>query len=176
MRVFTYLEWYSSGTDFSNLFEATHQYGDLSIGLILILNGCTTASFLVLIWYFNACWLLQYGIVRPWYFPLNPLLRPFRGEDAEKSGGIDETKETSTKYFEEENTRNKVKVSIRNLHKVFGKKRALTNINLNLYENQLTALLGHNGAGKTTLMNIVTGLEKGATLNNSKSEFLNLLF
>ncbi|POS81704.1 hypothetical protein EPUL_006209, partial [Erysiphe pulchra] len=40
------------------------------------------------------------------------------------------------------------------------KKNAVSNINLNLYENELTALLGHNGAGKTTLMNMITGLFK----------------
>ena len=29
---------------------------------------------------------------------------------------------------------------------------------MDIYEDQITALLGHNGAGKTTLMNILTGL------------------
>ena len=28
---------------------------------------------------------------------------------------------------------------------------------MDLYEGQITALLGHNGAGKTTLMSILTG-------------------
>ena len=31
-------------------------------------------------------------------------------------------------------------------------------LNLNLYTDQITALLGHNGAGKTTTMNILTGI------------------
>jgi len=29
---------------------------------------------------------------------------------------------------------------------------------LDIYEGQITALLGHNGAGKTTLINMLTGL------------------
>jgi len=29
---------------------------------------------------------------------------------------------------------------------------------LDIYEGEITCLLGHNGAGKTTLMNILTGL------------------
>lgn len=33
-------------------------------------------------------------------------------------------------------------------------------INLNIYEGQITAILGHNGAGKTTLFNILTGMTK----------------
>jgi len=31
-------------------------------------------------------------------------------------------------------------------------------LSLDIYEGQITALLGHNGAGKTTLINILTGL------------------
>lgn len=33
-----------------------------------------------------------------------------------------------------------------------GKKMAVKNLSLNLYEGQITAFLGHNGAGKTTTM------------------------
>jgi len=29
---------------------------------------------------------------------------------------------------------------------------------LDIYEGQITALLGHNGAGKTTLINLLTGV------------------
>ena len=39
-----------------------------------------------------------------------------------------------------------------------GKKTAVNGVSLNMYEGQITALLGHNGAGKTTLMSILTGL------------------
>ena len=31
-------------------------------------------------------------------------------------------------------------------------------MSLDIYEGQITALLGHNGAGKTTLINILTGV------------------
>lgn len=36
-------------------------------------------------------------------------------------------------------------------------KKAVDNLNLNMYRGQVTALLGHNGAGKTTTMSILTG-------------------
>ena len=29
---------------------------------------------------------------------------------------------------------------------------------MDIYEGQITAILGHNGAGKTTLFNILTGM------------------
>ena len=34
---------------------------------------------------------------------------------------------------------------------------AVDRLSLNMYEGQITALLGHNGAGKTTIMSILTG-------------------
>ena len=35
---------------------------------------------------------------------------------------------------------------------------AVNKLNLNMYDGQITALLGHNGAGKTTTMFMLTGL------------------
>ena len=40
-------------------------------------------------------------------------------------------------------------------------KTAVTGMSLNMYEGQITALLGHNGAGKTTTMSMLTGRYKG---------------
>ena len=34
----------------------------------------------------------------------------------------------------------------------------MRNFSLDVYEGQVTALLGHNGAGKTTTFNMLTGL------------------
>ena len=44
-------------------------------------------------------------------------------------------------------------------HKEREKQRnvAVDGLSLNMYEGQITALLGHNGAGKTTTMSILTG-------------------
>ncbi len=35
---------------------------------------------------------------------------------------------------------------------------AVRGINLRIYPNEITAILGHNGAGKTTLFNMLTGM------------------
>lgn len=37
------------------------------------------------------------------------------------------------------------------------KKVAVEGTTMNIYEGQITALLGHNGAGKTTTMSMLTG-------------------
>ena len=38
------------------------------------------------------------------------------------------------------------------------RKLAVNKLHLNMYEGQITALLGHNGAGKTTTISILTGV------------------
>jgi ATP-binding cassette subfamily A (ABC1) protein 3 len=47
---------------------------------------------------------------------------------------------------------------IRGLRKEFGQKIAVENSNINMYNGQIFALLGHNGAGKTTTISMLTGL------------------
>lgn len=50
---------------------------------------------------------------------------------------------------EQEPTHLPVGIAFENLSKQFGEnKKAVENLSLKLYENQITALLGHNGAGK----------------------------
>lgn len=50
-------------------------------------------------------------------------------------------------------------ISIQNITKTFGAYTALDNINLEVSNGSLTALLGPSGSGKTTLLRIVAGLE-----------------
>ncbi|XP_047311317.1 ABC transporter A family member 1 [Impatiens glandulifera] len=53
-------------------------------------------------------------------------------------------------------------IQIRNLRKVYSTKKgrcaAVKSLDLNLYENQILALLGHNGAGKSTTISMLVGL------------------
>jgi ABC-type multidrug transport system ATPase subunit len=47
---------------------------------------------------------------------------------------------------------------IRNLVKHFGGNHAVDGIDLEFFEGQIFALLGHNGAGKTTTLSMLTGI------------------
>lgn len=55
---------------------------------------------------------------------------------------------------------NEVALSIRDLHKSYGRHHVLKGVSLELPKGQTLALLGRNGAGKTTLIKSIVGLLK----------------
>ena len=61
-------------------------------------------------------------------------------------------------FFEPPPANAKAGIKIQGLTKRFGNKTAVKGLSLDMYENQITSLLGHNGAGKTTTMSMLTGL------------------
>lgn len=55
--------------------------------------------------------------------------------------------------------RNKECVKVRELGKLYSNgKRAVNNLNLTMYKDQIFCLLGHNGSGKSTTISMLTGL------------------
>jgi sulfate/thiosulfate transport system ATP-binding protein len=53
-----------------------------------------------------------------------------------------------------------MKISLQKISKSFGDFQALEDINIEISEGELLALLGPSGSGKTTLLKIIAGLEK----------------
>ena len=54
----------------------------------------------------------------------------------------------------------KVKIRIENLSLSFGGVKALTDVSLDIRENEILAIIGPNGAGKTCLLNCINGFYK----------------
>ncbi|WP_138484333.1 sugar ABC transporter ATP-binding protein [Dyadobacter bucti] len=74
---------------------------------------------------------------------------------------------------EEKNKREgrKIKIGIEGISKAFPGVKALSDVNLDIYEGEVHALCGENGAGKSTLMKILTGNylpDQGRILLNDK--------
>ena len=67
-------------------------------------------------------------------------------------------------------------IEMRGITKTFGSVTANKNINLNVRQGEILALLGENGSGKTTLMNMLSGIYKpdsGSILVDGKSVVIN---
>nr|XP_054770557.1 ATP-binding cassette sub-family A member 2-like isoform X2 [Lytechinus pictus] len=136
--------------------------------------------YLLLTWYIEGVHPGAYGLPRPWYFPVQPSYwfgtHRFKGSIMSKTfwkpkrynhlSVIEDDQAMAMSNsgdepgFEPEPIDLELGVSIENLTKIYstGKKLAVNNLCLNLYEGQITSFLGHNGAGKTTTMSVLTGL------------------
>ncbi len=52
----------------------------------------------------------------------------------------------------------KILLEMKNITKTFPGVKALDNVNLQVEEGEIHALVGENGAGKSTLMNVLSGV------------------
>ena len=62
-------------------------------------------------------------------------------------------------------------IEFRNVTKRFGDKTVLDKVNLNIYENQITTIIGKSGTGKSVLLKHIIGLltpDEGAILFHGK--------
>ncbi|KAM7303136.1 ATP-binding cassette sub-family A member 2-like [Ixodes scapularis] len=113
--------------------------------------------FLIVIWYLaNALPTLR-EIPRPFYFPV--MLSYWRPVHPTPRAGRP-MKAKDANLFESAPEGAKAVISVEALTKVYGSSKALANVDLEIYEGQLTVLLGQNGAGKTSLINIIAGLQR----------------
>lgn len=105
----------------------------------------------------------NFGVPEKWYFPFS---REFWCGEPEYTGVEDmngAANDLNSNYvrlnFEAEPQNRHAGVRVKNLRKVYSNKKvACKGLTLNMYDDQITVLLGHNGAGKTTTMSMLTGM------------------
>ena len=153
-----------TGAKLTTMFSQTSVYGQLTLGLVLTMMLLSCLLYITLIWYLDNVWPFQYGVPKPLCFPFSMTYWfPSKYRDIKKQTDSDKTDLViDTRNFEREPD-TPVTIMIKNLRKDFGgfgtqRKTAVNNLSLNIYDRQITALLGHNGAGKTTTMNMITGI------------------
>ncbi|WAR23494.1 ABCA1-like protein [Mya arenaria] len=112
----------------------------------------------LLTWYIEAVFPGQYGIPKPFYFPIKALTTCFISLDETQCGDAGQLSmnylSTDTDVMEVGPKNKKIGVALRNLRKKYSTSNnfAVDGLNLDFYEDQITSFLGHNGAGKTTTM------------------------
>ncbi|KAH9143316.1 hypothetical protein AeRB84_012675 [Aphanomyces euteiches] len=136
--------------------------------LYLLMIDCVLYTLLGL--YFERVIPKDYGVTEKWYFPLSPSF--WRKKFAKKARMVQNDAsvevDINNPNFEavgaelKQQERTGEAFQINNLRRVFpvpgGEKVAVKDMNLTMYKNQITCLLGHNGAGKTTLISMLTGM------------------
>uniref|UniRef100_A0A8C8T3P5 ATP-binding cassette, sub-family A member 3 n=1 Tax=Peromyscus maniculatus bairdii TaxID=230844 RepID=A0A8C8T3P5_PERMB len=153
-----------TGIQWRDLLNPVNVDDDFCFGQVLGMLLLDSVLYGLVTWYVEAVFPGQFGVPQPWYFFLMPSYwcgntRTVVGKKEEDS---DPEKALRTEYFEAEPEDLVAGIKIKHLSKVFQvgnkDKVGIRDLNLNLYEGQITVLLGHNGAGKTTTMSMLTGL------------------
>uniref|UniRef100_A0A182WCA7 ABC transporter domain-containing protein n=1 Tax=Anopheles minimus TaxID=112268 RepID=A0A182WCA7_9DIPT len=144
------------GLQWSNLFSPPSMGDDFSVGLVVVMFVVDALLYLAIALYFEQVMPGEFGVAKPWNFLFTGDF--WKRNRIEDGSGSDRQKMESSVYFEQEPNIERAGVRIVNLRKAYGKKVAVDELNLNMYDGQITVLLGHNGAGKTTTMSMLTGM------------------
>uniref|UniRef100_T1IS52 Uncharacterized protein n=1 Tax=Strigamia maritima TaxID=126957 RepID=T1IS52_STRMM len=151
------------GLQWSNFYKGATPDDSLSMAWVFFMLFIDYFLYFFITWYVDNVFPGDFGVPRPWYFPLS---RDYWGGRvpvreivlAIEEKGSSDTTSTISMHFEAEPVSLPAGIQLRHLTKVFGKKVVVNSITLNMYQGQITVLLGHNGAGKTTTMSMLTGL------------------
>ncbi|ESP03886.1 hypothetical protein LOTGIDRAFT_110141 [Lottia gigantea] len=161
----------------------TINLGDFPLSGPIIMLAVDAVLYGLLAFYLDRVIPGEYGVrYKPWYF----LLPSFWCGDNRKSGELTSLIDNKHVNINEEDKdgdiemvstdlENKAALRIFNIRKTFENSdkedvHAVDGISLDIYQGQITGLLGHNGAGKTTLINMLCGLtppsQGSAIINN----------
>ncbi|XP_059179614.1 phospholipid-transporting ATPase ABCA3-like [Physella acuta] len=142
------------GAQWRNFYQPATVDDNLSLLACMIMLLVDTAIHLIICWYLDNIRPGEYGIPKPFYFCFT---KSYWCGSSQASDAVYQTENEHNRRFEKEPTNTHPGIQILNLKKTFGRKVAVAGTSLNLYEGQITVLLGHNGAGKTTTMSMLTG-------------------
>uniref|UniRef100_A0A3B4Y6J1 ATP binding cassette subfamily A member 3 n=1 Tax=Seriola lalandi dorsalis TaxID=1841481 RepID=A0A3B4Y6J1_SERLL len=154
-----------TGIQWSNMFDSVTVDDDFSLAQVLALLLFDSVFYGLVAWYMEAVFPGEYGVPLPSYFFVLPSYwcsSPRMALVNEKEEEEDAEKALKGEFIEEEPAGLVSGIKIKHLVKEFrvGNKtrKAVRDLTLNMFEGQITVLLGHNGAGKTTTLSMLTGL------------------
>ena len=165
------------GITFSNWNQGISVEDNFAFSHVIIMLIVNNFTHILLAYYLETIFPGNHGIGRPWYFPIQSFLKNDDTEEKNLSLMGNKTTEpwykrmvpgfmrnknktsdivlnTKDPILEDESIYSKKKIGIKinkiaKKFKQFGETRyAVKDLSLNIYEGQITVLLGHNGAGK----------------------------
>ena len=144
------LERQKKGLNFSN-FTSRDDVHSFSIAEVILCFILASVIQLLMMIYIEQVFTGSIGVAKPWYFPVSPIIRRMKKDDLILKENFSKQKsKIPDKNFEEDPKQMKAGIKIVNMSKSFGKNNVVNQLNLNMFEDQITVLLGHNGAGKFT--------------------------
>ncbi|XP_026750211.2 phospholipid-transporting ATPase ABCA3-like [Galleria mellonella] len=153
----------SKGLQWSDFFKPVTYHDQYTPGHVVLMLVLDSILYMLIAMYVEKIRPGLYGVPLPWYFPFtkNFWMPNKKKITAVIKEGTDlEYNDALLKVIHDEEPKGvPIGVDIQNLTKIYKRrKKAVDNLNLRMYENEITVLLGHNGAGKTTTISMLTGM------------------
>ncbi|KAL9704634.1 hypothetical protein quinque_008152 [Culex quinquefasciatus] len=146
----------TTGVQWSNLFSPVTADDDLSVGATMMMLLAAGVIYLVIALYVEKVMPGEFGVAEPWYFPFT---KKFWTNKVDVIEDVNDVMLDNPNSRESDPTGKHAGIQIKGLRKVFDKSKvAVKGTYLNMFDDQITVLLGHNGAGKTTTMSMLTGM------------------
>jgi len=148
------------GIQWDNINRSVTPDDDFTLAHVFIMLAVDCVIYMLLALYIEAVFPGEFGLPLPWNFPFKKEYWCGSSRVAQNAttSGAERTL-SNADAIEEEPIGLSAGIQIRGLGKEYIKDRvAVDSIHLNMYDNQITVLLGHNGAGKSTTMSMLTGL------------------
>ncbi|OWZ22804.1 ABCA1 lipid exporter [Phytophthora megakarya] len=157
------------GVQFSTMGTLSDNY---RLSTALFMFAIDTVLYTLLGLYFDKVMPKEYGTTLKWNFPVSPSY--WRGRKQRQTTvettvdnqgdvvvDLNPNFEPISADLREQEQRGEA-LTVKSLRKVFqvpgGEKVAVKGLDITMYKDQITCLLGHNGAGKTTLISMLTGM------------------
>lgn len=136
------------GLQFSN-FVSHDNESQFSVLEVIVALVIATVIHLLLMVYIEQVFTGGIGVAKPWYFPIAPIMKLFNkkknlNEDEDENHQNGKPMDLASGDFEPDPKNLKAGVRIEKLSKRFGKATAVNQLSLNMYQDQITVLLGHN--------------------------------
>ncbi|BFG01721.1 ATP-binding cassette sub-family A member 3 [Drosophila madeirensis] len=149
------------GLQWSNFFTPVSVDDTLTVGAVMLMMLASCFICMTICLYVEQILPGSFGVPKPWNFPFTKEFwcgeREYMGvEDMPANGGLDEHRDPNA--FEREPEGKHIGVQMRHLKKKFANKMVVKGLSMNMFEDEITVLLGHNGAGKTTTISMLTGM------------------
>ncbi|KAH9502480.1 ATP-binding cassette sub- A member 12 [Bulinus truncatus] len=156
----SYLEESGAGVQWSNIDQTVNE--NISVAWSFYMMLIDSAIYFLVGWYVRHVKPGKFGIAQPFYFPFIPSFwiscLKCKQPTPESINGFTSSE---GRLFEAPPNGLRVGIAIQNISKTYNNnKKAIVSLSVNIYENQITTLLGHNGAAKTTTIKIISGVIK----------------
>lgn len=145
------------GAQFSNIGQIASPGDNITLLQLVLVQIAIWFLYGFLIFYLDAIVPWQYGMPK---HPLFLFRRSYWYTNSEPSKTARPSFSENLEMFEQiSDSSSETVVELVNVTKYFSrKKKAVDDLSVKFFKNQISVILGHNGAGKTTTMNILTGL------------------